>query len=73
MDEIVKLVPAVRADTDTDPAPPLVFCGVNIILLLAVTAVVLTTTVPPTIVDTPIFAFVPSFMLMPFPTVCKAT
>lgn len=63
---IVKLVPAVRADTRSAPGVPPVFCAVRKIRLLAVTAVVLTVIEPAVMAAVmPIFLFVPSSIFRP--------
>lgn len=72
---IVKDVPAVRAETPTPVGLRMVpsDCGVSKILELADTAVVETTTVPPTKVAKPIFELAPSFTPTVFPAVVMET
>ena len=64
-DVIVKLVPAVRVETLTQPGVPPSVLLVRKILLPEPTDVVDTTTDPADRVATPILAFVPSFTLNP--------
>lgn len=64
---IVKLVAAVLADTRNHPGVPPSEFPVKNILEEAVTFVVLTVTVPPTSVATPIVALLPSVILSPEP------
>ena len=66
---MVKLVPALRALTCNHPGVPPGVLHIRKMREFAVIFVVLTTTVPPTSVATPIVAFVPSFTPSPYPTV----
>lgn len=62
---MVKLVPAILAEMVNSPAVPLVFWPERKILLFAATVVLLTVTVPPTSVATPIDLFDPSSIRKP--------
>lgn len=64
---MVKLVPAVRAETYTDPTVPPGVWIVRKILELAVTEVLATVTVPAAKTAVPCLALEPSFVLNPLP------